>query len=121
MSYSPTENKIYYISCKLFGLLKAKKQTLVSRGSNDWNNILKVIKNHEIHQEHLESEINRNSFPKILKLDLRSKITHSANRDITEIREIVKSIIDAPICIGRQNIALRGYNEKYISLNKGNF
>lgn len=121
LSYSLSENKIFCISCKLFGLPKAKKQNLVSSGSCDWKNILRVIRNHENFPEHLESEINRNLFTKRLKLDLRVEIIHSANRKVAENREIVRTIIDALVFISRQNIALRGHNEKHSSLNKGNF
>lgn len=118
LSYSLSENKIFCISCKLFGLPKAKKQNLVSSGSCDLKNILRVIRNHEHFSEHLESEINRNLFTKRLKLDLRVEIIHSANRKVAENREIVRTIIDALVFISRQNIALRGHNEKHSSLNK---
>jgi len=121
LSYSLSENKIFCISCKLFGLPKAKKQNLVSSGSCDWKNILRVIRNHENFPEHLESEINRNLFTKRLKLDLRVETIHSANRKVAENREIVRTIIDALVFISRQNIALRGHDEKHSSLNKGNF
>ncbi|KAL4135465.1 hypothetical protein QTP88_007071 [Uroleucon formosanum] len=121
LSYSLSENKIFCISCKLFGLPKAKKQNLVSSGSCYWKNILRVIRNHENFLEHLESEINRNLFTKRLKLDLRIEIIHSANRKVAENREIVRTIIDVLVFISRQNIALRGHNEKHLSLNKSNF
>ncbi|XP_022169362.1 zinc finger MYM-type protein 1-like, partial [Myzus persicae] len=93
----------------------------LSSGSCDWKNILRVIRNHENFPEHLESEINRNLFTKRLKLDLRVETIHSANRKVAENREIVKTIIDALVFISRQNIALRGHDEKHSSLNKGNF
>jgi len=93
LSYSLSENKIFCISCKLFGLPKAKKQNLVSSGSCDWKNILRVVRKHENFPEHLESEINRNLFTKRLKLDLRVEIIHSANRKVAENRKIVRTIL----------------------------
>ncbi|KAF0705496.1 zinc finger MYM-type protein 1-like, partial [Aphis craccivora] len=121
LSYSLSENKIFCISCKLFGLPKTKKQNIVSSGSCDWKNILRVISNHENCPDHLESEINRNLFTKRLKLDFKKEILHSANRKVAENREVVRTIVDALVFIARQNIALRGHNEKHTSLNKGNF
>lgn len=43
------------------------------------------------------------------------------NRKVAENRQIVSIVIDALIFSARQNIALRGHNEKYTSTNRGNF
>jgi len=121
LSYSLSKNKIFCISCKLFGLPKAKKTTIVSNGSGDWKNISRIIENHEILPDHLHSEISRSLFSKNLRLDLKLPLVLSANRQIAENRQVVKIIIDAIIYTARQNIALRGHDESRKSLNKGNF
>ncbi|KAF0701441.1 zinc finger MYM-type protein 5-like, partial [Aphis craccivora] len=39
LCYSPSKDRIFCGTCKLFGLPKAKKQKLASIGSNDWTNL----------------------------------------------------------------------------------
>lgn len=121
LSYSTSKNKIFCISCKLFGLPKVKNNNLVLNGSGDWKNINRTIENHEVLPDHLHAEISRSIFTKNLRLDLKLTLVHSANQQIAENRQIIKAIIDALIFIARQNIALRGHDESHTSKNKGNF
>lgn len=48
-------------------------------------------------------------------------LLHSANQQIASNKELLRVIIDALLYTARQNIALRGHNEKKTSLNRGNF
>ncbi|XP_050064395.1 zinc finger MYM-type protein 1-like isoform X3 [Aphis gossypii] len=118
LSYSPSSDKIYCYSCKLFGLAKAKKSIMVN-GSNDWTNLNRNIKNHECSTEHLESEISRGLYQKNYRIDLH--IMENANKNIAENREVLRVIIEIIIFSARQNIALRGHDEKLTSNNRGNF
>ncbi|KAE9541314.1 hypothetical protein AGLY_004559 [Aphis glycines] len=118
LSYSPSSDKIYCYSCKLFGLAKAKK-SIMANGSYDWTNLNRNIKNHECSTEHLESEISRGLYQKNYRIDLH--IMENANKNIAENREVLRVIIEIIIFSARQNIALRGHNEKLTSNNRGNF
>lgn len=111
MFYFSSKNKIFYISCKLFGLPKSKKTTIVSNGSGNCKNISRIIENHEILPDHLHSEISRLLFLKNLRLDLKLPLVLSASRQVAENRQVVKIIIDALIYIARKNIVLRGHDE----------
>ncbi|KAL4154121.1 hypothetical protein QTP88_001954 [Uroleucon formosanum] len=119
LSYSPSQDRFYCITCKLFGFPKAKKIFLADKGSNDYKNIKRTIENHESFPEHLTSEMARGMYEKNLRID--SGMHERANRKVAENRQIVSVIIDALIFTARQNIALRGHNEKYTSTNRGNF
>ncbi|KAL4119359.1 hypothetical protein QTP88_012175 [Uroleucon formosanum] len=119
LSYSPSQDRFYCITCKLFGFPKARKIFLADKGSNDYKNIKRTIENHESFPEHLTSEMARGMYEKNLRID--SGMHERANRKVAENRQIVSVIIDALILTARQNIALRGHNEKYTSTNRGNF
>lgn len=117
-SYSPSSDRIYCYSCKLFGFTKAKK-SVMANGSNDWTNLNRNIKNPEFSTEHLESEISRGLYQKNYRIDLH--IMENANRNVAENREVLRVIIEIIIFTARQNIALRGHDENLTSNNRSNF
>jgi len=119
LSYSPSKDRFYCITCNLFGLPKAKKMFLADKGSNDYKNIKRTIETHESIPEHLTSEIAREMYEKNLRID--TGMYERTNRKVAENGQIVSVIIDALIFSARLNIALRWYNEKYTSTNRGNF
>lgn len=119
LCYSPSKDRIFCGTCKLFGLPKAKKQKLASIGSNDWTNLSRNISHHESLPEHLQAEINQSLYNKNTRID--TKMLHSANQNVAENRAIVSVIIEVLLFAARQNIAIRGHNETLQSLNRGNF
>lgn len=119
LSYSPSMDRIFCTTCKLFSLKKGKNQNFVQNGSNNWKHLKRTIENHESSPEHLQAEISRGIYTKNQRLDLT--LLHSANQQVASNRELVRLIIDALLYIARQNIALRGHDEKKSSLNRGNF
>lgn len=118
LSYSPSLNRIFCISCKIFGLPKAKNMIMASSGSNDFKNLKRNIEAHETCMHHLQAEISRTLFASNYRIDV--EIVHSANQKIADNREILKVVIDVLVYIARQNISLRGHNESCSSMNKGN-
>lgn len=117
LSYSPSMNKVFCTSCKLFGLPKAKKLQLALNGSNDWKHLKRNLENHAHTTEHLQAEISRGLFSNNIRIDL--KLLHSKNQHILENREVLRSIIKVLIFSARQNIALRGHDESTNSQNQG--
>ncbi|KAL4142041.1 hypothetical protein QTP88_004573 [Uroleucon formosanum] len=119
------KNKIFPQKKDSQGVLRSFHETYYHRmieddkGSNDYKNIKRTIENHESFPEHLTSEMARGMYEKNLRID--SGMHERANRKVAENRQIVSVIIDALIFTARQNIALRGHNEKYTSTNRGNF
>ncbi|KAF0710848.1 zinc finger MYM-type protein 5-like, partial [Aphis craccivora] len=97
LPYSPSQDKFFCISCKLFGLPKAKNPFLAKIRSNDY----KILKEQLI----------------LMKVG----ILEAANRQIAENQAVMSAIIEAILFIARQNIALRGHDEGYKSSNRGNF
>lgn len=119
ISYSPIENKVYCSSCKLFGTLKAQKQSLATEGTNNWPRITEKIKLHECKPEHLSSEINRGMYISNQRVD-KDLQTHK-NKFVAENREIVLAVFRAVLYLAKQNSAYRGHDEKSTSSNQGNF
>lgn len=117
LSYSPSLDKVFCISCKLFGLTKAKKLLLAHEGCNDWKNLNRNLNNHAHTTEHLQAEIGRSLFSKNIRIDLH--LRHSKHAIISENREIVRTIIKVLILAARQNIALRSHDETISSQNQG--
>lgn len=121
LSYSPSEDRVYCISCKLFGLPKAKKSNLASQGFGDWCNLSRKIAVHEHSLEHLQSEISRGLFIKSNRVNVDVQLTQYANRQVADNREVVRAIVEVLHFVARQNIPLRGHSECQSSLNRGNF
>lgn len=121
LSYSPSKDLIFCISCKLFGLPKAQKSNLALNGSNDWSNIQRIINNHEHSHNHIQSEISRGLYLQSNRIDLNDQLIICANREVANNREVVRTVIEVLIFAARQNISLRGHNENVQSLNRGNF
>ncbi|KAL4104085.1 hypothetical protein QTP88_019398 [Uroleucon formosanum] len=119
LSYSPLLDRVFCMSCRLFGLVKAKKSFLSSKGTCDYKNIAKTIHHHECLPEHIQSEISRGLYFTRTRIDIT--LLKSANHQVAENREILKVIIDALLFTARQNIALREHDESNTSMNKGNF
>ncbi|KAL4148699.1 hypothetical protein QTP88_002869 [Uroleucon formosanum] len=120
LAYSPSKDKIYCFSCMLFGLVKTKKNKLVSTGTQDWKHITLRMLNHEMAKEHLESEISRGQYSTNNRLDVRFRLT--TNNQIAENKKIVRVIFEILLYLeGRQNIAFRGHDESLTSKNRGNF
>uniref|UniRef100_A0A2S2P6H6 Zinc finger MYM-type protein 1 n=2 Tax=Schizaphis graminum TaxID=13262 RepID=A0A2S2P6H6_SCHGA len=119
LSYSPSLNRIFCLTCKLFGLPDTKKLFLVKNGSNDFKNITRTLSNHESSPDHMQSVIAHGLYIRNDRIDL--KLIENANRQVADNRELLRQIIDALIYIGRQNISLRGHREGIDSNNRGNF
>lgn len=119
LSYSPLLDRVFCMSCRLFGLVKAKKSFLSSKGTCDYRNIAKTIHHYECLPEHIQSEISRGLYFTRTRIDIT--LLKSANHQVAENREILKVIIDALLFTARQNIVLRGHDESNNSMNKGNF
>lgn len=119
LSYSPSLDRFFCMTCKLFGLVKAKTSFLATTGSCDFRNISKTITLHESLPEHIQSEISRGLYTSNTRIDVT--LLESANRQVAENRKIVEVVIDALVYTARQNIAIRGHSECVDSNNRGNF
>lgn len=119
LSYSISLNRVFCVTCKIFGLPKAHRSSFVSEGNQDFHNMKRNIENHETGMEHLQAEISRGLYTKNNRID--AQIVHSANIKVSENREILKVIIDVLLYLARQNIAFRGHDESFLSTNQGNF
>jgi len=119
LSYSVSLNRVFCITCKLFGLPKAHRSSFASEGNQNFRNMKRNIENHETAIEHLQAEISPGLYANNNRIN--AQIVHSANRKVCENREILKVIIDVLLYLGRQNIAFRGYDESFLSINQGNF
>lgn len=69
LSYSTILGRVFYITCKLFGLPKAKDTLLAKRGTNYWKNLKRNMETHEHTPEHMQSEKARYFFSKNIRLD----------------------------------------------------
>jgi len=119
VSYSPSEDKVYCIVCKLFGTTHSKCNQLAKCGSNDWRHIAYKLKVYECSTDHLQSEIRRAMYISNQRVNITT--LGLPNSIVAENREIVKLIFDVLIYLARQNSAFRGHNESWSSKNQGNF
>jgi len=80
--YSPSLDRIFCSTCKLFGLPDTKKIFLVKCGSNDFKNITRTLSNHESSPEHMQSVIAHRLYIRNDRIDL--KLIESANRLVAD-------------------------------------
>ncbi|VVC24490.1 Hypothetical protein CINCED_3A006659 [Cinara cedri] len=52
VSYSPSIDRVFCITCKLFGTTKGKRNTLSRKGTNDWQYISTRLNEHESSIDH---------------------------------------------------------------------
>lgn len=88
LSYSVSTNKVYCVSCKFFGLPKAKKLLLAHKGTNDCKHLKRNLDNHAHTTEHLLAEISRGLFSKNVRIYL--KLLHSNHQKISENRKFLE-------------------------------
>ncbi|KAF0703510.1 zinc finger MYM-type protein 1-like, partial [Aphis craccivora] len=91
LSYSPSTDKVYCWTCKLFGTPRAQKGLFASSGY------------------HLEAELNRVMYINNNRIDLQ--LTKSSNTQVAANREVVKVLMDIVIYLAKHNSALRGHLE----------
>lgn len=119
LSYSPSSDSVFCIVCKLFGLPSSKHDQFTKHGANDWRHISFKIKIHESTPEHLQSEMRRVMYSSQTRADVQ--LLSTSNSQVAENREVVKLIFESLLYLARQNIAFRGHDESWSSLNQGNF
>lgn len=120
--YSVNQNAIFCFPCMLFG----HKSNAISdphKGFHDWKHLHPMIPQHENSSEH------RNNYVKwkVMEKNLISGaavydyLLNSINKEAMVWREILKIIVDAILFCAKNNIGLRGSNEKIGDPNCGIF
>ncbi|XP_065650964.1 zinc finger MYM-type protein 5-like [Hydra vulgaris] len=120
--YSINQNAIFCFPCILFGH-KSHNITDPHKGFRDWRHLHPVIPQHENSSDH------RNNYVKwkVMETNIRSGNTlddyliNSINEEKMVWREILKIVVDAILFCAKNNIALRGSNEKIGDPNCGIF
>jgi hypothetical protein len=122
LAYSPSTDKVYCWTCKLFGTPRAQKGLFASSGCNSWGHLSGIhgrLYKHETCKDHLEAELNRVMYINNNRIDL--KLTKSSNTQVAANREIVKVLMDIVVCLAKHNSALRGHLESANDNIQGQF
>jgi len=82
LSYSPTEDKVFCIVCKLFGTVDGKSNQLARCGSNDWTHISYKLDTHEASPNHLQSEVRKVMYLSNQRVDI--KFLQDSNSKVAE-------------------------------------
>lgn len=80
LAYSPSTDKVYCWTCKLFGTPQAQKGLFASSGCNSWGHLSGIhgrLYKHETCKDHLEAELNRVMYINNNRIDLQ--LTKSSN------------------------------------------
>lgn len=100
LSYSPKTDRIYCITCKIFGLKDAQKDMLAMDGTNNWKHLIDRMKSHESRSYHLTAEISRGMYLRNQRVDIGLNVSN--NKQIAENRQIVLTIFKAVLFLARQ-------------------
>ncbi|XP_048621665.1 zinc finger MYM-type protein 1-like [Brassica napus] len=118
--YSKTLDKIFCICCKLF---THNQSHLVSKGFNDWKNILERLRHHETSHEHIKC------MSQWMELELRLQKNQTIDKHIQEElskernhwKDVMVRIFSLVKTLAKQNLAFRGRKEKLKVDGNGNF
>ncbi|XP_025198446.1 zinc finger MYM-type protein 1-like [Melanaphis sacchari] len=122
LAYSPSTDRIYCWTCRLFGTPGAQKNGLVSSGCNAWGHLSGVygrLHKHESCKDHLESELNRAMYMRNNRIDILT--VKSSNSRVAINREVVKILMDIVLCLAKHNDAYRGHLETNKDLIQGKY
>jgi len=122
LAYSPSTDKVYCWTCKLFGTPRAQKGLFASSGCNSWGHLSGIhgrLYKHETCKDHLEAELNRVMYINNNRIDLQ--LTKSSNTQVAANREVVKVLMDIVVCLAKHNSALRGHLESANDNIQGQF
>lgn len=119
LAYSTSANKVYCMSCMLFGTPAAQRMPIVKNGIDDWGHIHARITSHEATDDHIHSEVRKGMYMASVRID--KDVMGAHNSQIAENREVVAIIMQVIIYLATHNDALRGHNETLTSFNRGRF
>ena len=122
MLYSINQNAIFCFPCILFGH-KAHNISDQHKGFRDWRHLHPVIPQHENSSDHRNNYVKWKVMETNIKSDntLDDYLINSINEEKMVWREILKIVVDAILFCAKNNIALRGSNEKIGDPNCGIF
>ncbi|XP_056864601.1 uncharacterized protein LOC108851191 [Raphanus sativus] len=120
--YSKTLDKLFCFCCKLF-TRDNNPSHMASRGFNDWKNILERLRYHETSHEHIKC------MSQWMELELRLQKNQTIDKHIQEElsrernhwKDVMVRIFSLVKTLAKQNLALRGGNEKLKVDGNGNF
>lgn len=112
LEYSEKKDSVFCFTCRHFSLQKSS-ETFVNSGYDDWKNLGKMIKKHEISNAHKFSASKYKGWKDSQKTGtVSSKISKQLTQEIEKKnRQTFKSIIRCALFCARQNIGLRAHRE----------
>ncbi|XP_060855118.1 zinc finger MYM-type protein 1-like [Metopolophium dirhodum] len=122
ITYSPSMNRIYCWTCKLFGSIRAQKNSFVTTGCNSWGHLGGLygqIHLHETCKDHLEAELNKIMYINNNRVDIQ--LMNSNNKHVAMNRAVVHVLMDIVLCLSKHNDAFRGHTECLTNGKSGKF
>ncbi|KAL4090151.1 hypothetical protein QTP88_025050 [Uroleucon formosanum] len=122
ITYSPSMNRIYCWTCKLFGSIRAQKNSFVTTGCNSWGHLGGLygrIHLHETCKDHLEAELNKIMYINNNRVDIQ--LMNSNNKHVAMNRAVVHVLMDIVLCLSKHNDAFRGHTECLTNGTSGKF
>ncbi|XP_042446590.1 zinc finger MYM-type protein 1-like [Zingiber officinale] len=123
--YSISMDKIFCFCCKLFKTQRTtmKLGHLVDEGYKDWKNISRCLSLHETNKDHIDCMTSWIELERRLrkKKTIDENIQVAINKEREHWKQVLKRIIAVVQRIAKNNLPLRGDNEKLYVENNGIF
>uniref|UniRef100_A0A667WQR9 TTF-type domain-containing protein n=1 Tax=Myripristis murdjan TaxID=586833 RepID=A0A667WQR9_9TELE len=128
LRYSPSEDAAYCCVCILFNKQKGSNATFQREGFRDWKNAVGekrgIISNHGNTPGHKAASELAENFLCVCKgqqKDIHSVISKTYSDKVQTNRNILSSILDIILNLGKRNVALRGNWDEEAHEEDGNF
>ena len=106
LSYSITTDRVYCLSCMIFGGPLASR-TWAWDGWNDWCNGIRATDRHEMSKEHKDADMSR--FQWLMGRSVYQCMSQSNNEVVKEMRSVVSCVIECIKYLAQEMMALRGH------------
>lgn len=117
--YSPSRQSIFCFNCLLFGRY-SDKTFFNSGGFNDWKNVGRSIKTHELPKPHL---LNNVTFKQRVKRmsSIDESFENVEESEIAYWREVLYRIVEVIKFLSARGLAFRGKDQQLNSKHNGNY
>lgn len=118
--YSPSKKKLFCVPCLLFKKDNLCQFSDLCEGFNDWKNVVKRVKFHEVSPDHMRSILSLKERGKLLQR-IDDRLTMQLDREIQYWRQILHRVVSVVKKLSARGSPFRGHEDQFGSIKNGYF